>query len=110
MLAASLFGRLNHPLILKSSGLFLKGHRDEFLRIIPLSIHSMVVDLIAENLSDTHDADEVIEFARTTLSPAARSKFEETEQKILNQSSIKERVIPEMNDWIKANSETATEH
>jgi len=89
---------------------FLKSHRDEFLRIIPLSIHSMVVDLIAENLSDTHDADEVIEFARTTLSPAARSKFEETEQKILNQSSIKERVIPEMNDWIKANSETATEH
>jgi ERAP1-like C-terminal domain len=88
---------------------FLKSHRDEFLRITPLSIHSMVVDLIAENLSDPHDVDDVIEFARATLSPAARTKFEETGQKILNQSSIKKRVIPEMNNWIKANSEAATE-
>jgi hypothetical protein len=89
---------------------FLKSHRDEFLRIIPLSVHSMVVDLIAENLSDKHYADEVKEFARTTLSPAARIKFEETEQKILHRSSIKERVIPEINDWIDKNSETAAKH
>jgi len=27
---------------------FLKSHRDEFLRIIPLSVHSMAVDLIAD--------------------------------------------------------------
>jgi hypothetical protein len=89
---------------------FLKSHRDELLRVIPLSVHSMVVDLIAENLSDAHYADEVREFARTTLSPAARTKFEETAQKILHRSSIKERVIPKMNVWIKENSETAAEH
>ena len=89
---------------------FLKNHRNEFLRIIPLSVHSRAIDLIAENLSNKHDADEVREFARTSLSPAARIKFEETAQKILHRSSIKEAVIPKMNVWIRENSETAAEH
>jgi len=39
------------------------GLSNEFLRIIPLSVHSRAVDLIAENLSNKHDADEVREFA-----------------------------------------------
>src|ERR1700751_459686 len=89
---------------------FLKNHRNEFLRIIPLSVHSRAIDLIAENLSNKHDADEVREFARTSLSPAARIKFEETAQKILHRSSIKEGVIPKINVWIRENSETAAEH
>ena len=88
---------------------FLKSHRDEFRRITPLSYQSLVVDLIAENLSDTRDADEVREFASSTLSPAARTKLEETAQKILHRSSLKERVVPKMNEWIKQNSEAATQ-
>ena len=70
----------------------------------------MVVDRIAENLSDTHAADEVREFARISLSPAARTKFEETAQKIVHWSALKELVIPKMNDWINENSQTAAKH
>jgi aminopeptidase N len=89
---------------------FIESHRDEFLRIIPLSDRSMVVDRIAENLSDTHAADEVREFARISLSPAAKTKFEETAQKIVHWSALKELVIPKMNDWINENSQTAAKH
>ena len=37
---------------------------------------------------------------------AAQAKIEETAQKILHWSSLKDRVIPNMAGWIKANSET----
>jgi hypothetical protein len=87
---------------------FLRSHRDEFLRIIPVSDQSLIVDLIAENLSETRDADEVREFARHSLSLDARPKLEETAQKILHWSSMKERAIPKMNLWIEQNSEPGT--
>jgi hypothetical protein len=86
---------------------FWKGHRDELLRIIPVSDHSQVVDFIAENLSDTHDADDVRRFARTALSADARPKLQETAQKILHRNSLKERVIPKMNLWIQENSKAS---
>ena len=75
---------------------------------MPLSEQSYFVDYIAQNLSDPKDAGEVREFARIALPPAAQVKIEETAQKILHWSSLKERVIPKMDVWIKANSETAT--
>jgi aminopeptidase N len=93
-----------HPGVVWS---FWKGHRDELLRIIPVSDHSMVVDFIAENLSDTRDADEVRRFSRTALSAGARPKLEETAQKILHRNSLKERVIPKLNLWIQENSKTS---
>jgi hypothetical protein len=86
---------------------FLKSHGKEILRIMPLSEQSNFVDYIAQNLSDPKDAGEVREFARIALPPGAQVKIEETAQKILHWSSLKERVIPKMDVWIKANSETA---
>jgi aminopeptidase N len=83
---------------------FLISHRDQFLRIIPVSDQSQTVDFIAENLSTRHDAEEVRQFAKSSLSPAVRPKIEETVQKILHRSSLRERVIPKINAWIKANS------
>ena len=85
---------------------FLKSHRAEMLRIMPLSEQSNFVDYIAQKLSDPKDAEEVREFARIALPPAAQAKIEETAQKILHWSSLKDRVIPNMAGWIKANSET----
>jgi aminopeptidase N len=81
---------------------FFKNHRDEFLKIIPVSDDSWMVDTIAENLSNRTDADEVRDFARSSLSLSVAPKLEETAQKILHRSSIKERVIPKMNLWIEA--------
>jgi aminopeptidase N len=85
---------------------FLKSHRAEILRIMPLSEHSHFVDYIAQKLSDPKDAEEVREFARIALPPAAQPKIEETVQKILQWSSLKDRMIPKMAVWIKANPET----
>jgi hypothetical protein len=64
------------------------------------------VDYIAQKLSDPKDADEVREFARIALPPAAQAKIEETVQKILHWSSLKDRMIPKMAVWMKANPET----
>ena len=86
---------------------FWKSHRDQFLRIIPVSDQALTVDSIAENLSNERDAVEVREFARSSLSPAAVPKVEETAQKILHRNSLKERVIPKLNLWINTHSQIA---
>jgi hypothetical protein len=73
---------------------------------IPSSDQSEVIDSIGENLSDPRDADEVREFAKTALAPAAGPKLEETVQKILQRSALKESVVLAVNLWIKGNSGT----
>ena len=82
----------------------------DLLRVIPSSDQSQIIDFIAENLSESNDADEVREIARTALAPGAGAKLEETAQKILHRSSLKESVLPGMNLWIKENFETTAKH
>jgi aminopeptidase N len=89
---------------------FVKSHRQDLLRVIPSSDHSQVIDFIAENLSQSNDADEVRELARTSLAPGAAPKLEETAQKILHRSSLKESVLPGVNLWIKENCQTTAKH
>jgi aminopeptidase N len=89
---------------------FLMSHRNQFLRIIPVSDLSQNVDFIAENLSTRHDAEEVRQFAKSSLPLPARPKIEETVQKILHRSSLRVRVIPKINAWIKENSASVAKH